>query len=63
MSHQFAAVWLLWDMVGNWKWGADGVLSVILKYALSSKEVIQEKVLKFIFSFVYLSIILFLSGE
>lgn len=58
-----STVWLLQDTVGIWQWGLDGVFSVISEYALSSKDVIQEKELKWIFSFVCSSVILFLREE
>jgi len=57
-----STAWLLWDIVRNSQWGADGVFSVISEYA-SSKGVIQEKDLNWVFSFVCLSIVLFLRGK
>lgn len=58
-----STVWLLQVTVGNRQWGIDGVFSGIPEHALCSKDIIQEKELKWIVSFICLSVILFLRGR
>lgn len=58
-----STAWLLQVTVGNRQWRVDGVFSEIPGYALCSKDIIQEKELKWIVSFICLSVILFLRGK